>query len=84
MSILWILLAFMFLYIIRTIKGPTVWDRLLGLGLISVKVVIIIIAYSSFYDRAYLLDYALIYALFGFISLIFIAFFVHDRTKGRK
>ena len=84
MTIIWILLAFMFLYILRTVQGPTIWDRLLGLGLISVKVIIVIIAYASFYDRAYILDYALIYALFGFISLIFITFFILDRTRGSK
>jgi len=84
MPVIWILLGFMFLYLIRTMQGPTIWDRLLGMSLISVKVIIVIIAFASFYDRGYLLDYALIYALFGFISLIFIAFFILDRTRGKK
>ncbi|MCL2366020.1 MAG: monovalent cation/H+ antiporter complex subunit F [Oscillospiraceae bacterium] len=84
MFAVWILLAFMFLYIIRTVQGPTIWDRLLGMSLISVKVIILIVAYASFSNRGYLLDYALIYALFGFISLIFIAFFILDRTRGNK
>jgi len=84
MYVIWIILAFMFLYIFRTVQGPTIWDRLLGMSLISVKVVILIIAFASINDRAYLLDYALIYALFGFISVIFIAFFILDRTRGRK
>jgi multicomponent Na+:H+ antiporter subunit F len=84
MVVFWVLLAFMFLYLIRTIQGPTIWDRLLGMSLISVKVIIMIIAFASFYDRGYLLDYALIYSLFGFISVIFIAFFILDRSRRRK
>ena len=84
MPITWILLVFMFFYIVRTVQGPTIWDRLLSMSLISVKVIIMIIAIASFYDRGYLLDYALIYSLFGFISVIFIAFFILDRTRGKK
>jgi len=84
MIFIWILLAFMFLYLIRTVQGPTIWDRLLGMSLISVKVIIVIIAYASFYDMAYILDYALMYSLFGFISVIFIAYFILDRTRGKK
>ncbi|MCL2226564.1 MAG: monovalent cation/H+ antiporter complex subunit F [Oscillospiraceae bacterium] len=84
MYVIWILLAFMLLYIIRTVQGPTVWDRLLGMSLISVKVIILIIAIASIFDRAYMLDYAIIYALFGFISVIFITFFIKDRMRGNK
>ena len=84
MYVLWIVLAYMLLFFVRTVQGPTVWDRLLGMSLISVKVIILIIAYASFNELAYLLDYAIIYALFGFISVIFIAFFILDRTRGRK
>jgi len=84
MYVLWIVLAFMFLFFIRTVQGPTIWDRLLGMSLISVKVIVIIIAYASLNNSAYMLDYALIYALFGFISVIFIAFFILDRTRGGK
>jgi len=84
MIVVWILLTLMFLYVFRTVRGPTVWDRLLGLSLISVKVIIMIVAIASFYDRAYLLDYAMLYALFGFISVIFITYFILDRTRGKK
>ena len=84
MYVVWILFAYMFLFFIRTVKGPTIWDRLLGMCLISVKVIIIIIALASIYDMAYLLDYAIIYTLFGFISVIFITFFIQDRSKGRN
>jgi len=84
MIFIWILLAFMLLFIFKTIKGPTIWDRLLGLSLISVKVVVFIVAYASIFDMAFLLDYAIISTLFGFISIIFITHFILGRIQGRK
>ncbi|MCL2222205.1 MAG: monovalent cation/H+ antiporter complex subunit F [Oscillospiraceae bacterium] len=84
MIFIWILLAFMLLFIFKTIKGPTIWDRLLGLSLISVKVIVLIVAYASIFDLAFLLDYAIISTLFGFISIIFITHFIRGRVQGRK
>jgi len=81
---IWVVMAFLMLFVVKTVKGPTIWDRLLGMSLISVKVIILIIAFASLFDLSYLLDYAIIYTLFGFISVIFITFFILDRTRGRK
>ena len=83
MYVLWILAAYMLLLIIRTVIGPTVWDRLLGMSLICTKVTLIIILFASVNDITYMLDYAIIHTLLGFLCIIFIAFFVLDRTKRR-
>ena len=84
MYILIIMLVCLLLYIIRIIKGPTTWDRLLGMNLVATKIVIIIIAFASLYNLAYLLDFAIVYAIFGFIGTIFIALFLLDKMKGGK
>ena len=83
MYILWIMLIFLFLYLLRVLIGPSVWDRLLGMNLISVKIVMIIVVFASVSETAYILDFAIIYTLFGFIGVIFTALFIHERTKGR-
>jgi len=72
MYILWLMLIFLIPYVVITVKGPTVWDRLLGMSLISSKVIIIIVMFSFITDIAYITDFAIIYALFGFISTFFI------------
>jgi len=82
MYVLWIVLAFILIFIIKTIRGPTVWDRLLGSSLVSVKIIVLIIAIASIYDLPYLLDYAIIHTLFGFISIIFISYFIVMKMKG--
>jgi len=82
MYALWIMLIYLLLYFARVVMGPSIWDRLLAMNLISTKIIIIIIVFASVNNTAYLLDFAIIYALFGFISTIFISLFLLDRTKG--
>jgi multicomponent Na+:H+ antiporter subunit F len=84
MYILWVMLVFLALCIVRVIKGPSIWDRLLGVNLIYSKIVIIIIVFSSFQETAYLLDLAIIYVLLSFISTFFTARFLLGRAKGRN
>ena len=83
MYILWILLFYLFLYLVRVIMGPSIWDRLLGMNLISVKIILIIIMFASVHETAFILDFAIIYTLFGFIGVIFTANFLLERAKGR-
>jgi len=82
MYLLWIMLAFLLPYIIRLLRGPTIWDRLIALNLVSIKVIIIIIIFASINEKAYLLDIAIVSILLWFICIIFTAFFLRDRTKG--
>ena len=65
----------------KIIKGPSIWDRLLGFNLFSVHIVLIILFYSVRTGLYYLIDIALVYALFGFISVMFIARYI-DKDKG--
>ena len=84
MYILWILFVYLFLYLVRVIMGPSIWDRLLGMNLISTKIIMIIIVFASIHKTAYLLDFAIIYTLFGFIGVIFTALFLLEKTKQRR
>ncbi len=66
--------------VIRIIIGPTVWDRLLGLSLVSSKTVIIIVIISSSVEQSYYLDLALVFAILGFVGTTSIAsFFRKDK-----
>lgn len=76
--------GFLLLCIFRVVKGPSVWDRLFGVNLISTKIIIIIIAFASLFERTFMLDLAIICTLLGFIGIIFIAQFLLDREKNQK
>ena len=82
-AVLWIMIVCSFLYLWLTIRGPSVWDRLLGKSLMATKIIIMIILLASINESAFLLDFAIIYALSGFIAVIFIALFLSKRkTRG--
>ena len=74
-----ILLGLLIPYGIRVAIGPSVWDRLLGMNLIASKIILIIILFSAVMEMDFLLDFAIIYALSGFIGTIFIALFLVER-----
>jgi len=63
----------------RLLRGPTIWDRLLGFNLFSSKVIIISILIGVIIDRSFMIDVALIYGVLGFIGTIMIARFVERR-----
>lgn len=77
--ILVILILFTLAAIIRVVLGPTIWDRLLGLNLISSKIMMIIVLFALMLERSYLLDIALVYGFFGYIGIVLIARFVEKR-----
>lgn len=66
---------------IRILIGPTVWDRLLAFNLLSSKLIMIIVMCAIIFEKHYLLDIAITYALLGFVSTLFIARFVKDRGR---
>jgi len=82
--VLWILLIYLILYFIRVAKEPSIWDKLVGINLISTKILTIIIVLASIDAAAFLLDFAITYALFGFIGTIFIAQFLLERKQRGK
>ncbi|HAL85982.1 MAG TPA: cation:proton antiporter [Deferribacteraceae bacterium] len=56
--------------IIRMLKGPTVFDRILAANLIGTKTVILILLLGYIYGRPHFSDLALVYALINFIVTI--------------
>ncbi len=67
--------------IIRVVIGPTIWDRLLGLNLISSKIIMAIIVFALMIQRTFLLDIAIVYALLGFIGSVLIARFIERKAN---
>ena len=81
--VMWVMLATMVAYILYAVRGPSVWDRLLAMNLVSTKAMMVMIIFASMSDTAYLLDLAIISILFGFIGTIFIALFIQRYKLGK-
>ena len=78
------LLVFLCVYIARIIEGPSIWNRLLGANLVVTKIILMIIVFASMHDTGYFLDFAIIYAICGFIGTVFLANFMSDRVIADK
>ncbi|SIQ19087.1 multicomponent Na+:H+ antiporter subunit F [Alkalispirochaeta americana] len=62
--------------LLRVILGPTVWDRLLGIGLGASKVTLAVVLLAVSIPESYLLDLALLFAVLGFLVTVLLARFI--------
>lgn len=79
---LFMLSIFVVASFIRMLKGPTIWDRILMLNLISAKVIIMIAIYAIIQDSTTLLDIAISYGIIGFLTMTLLSKFI--MTGGRE
>jgi multicomponent Na+:H+ antiporter subunit F len=64
------ILITMFMYLIRAIRGPTVFDRILAVNAFATQTVLLIAVIGFLRGRPDWLDLALVYALLGFIGVL--------------
>ena len=60
----------MVLAIVRTLLGPTVYDRIMAVNMFGTKTVLIIAVIAFITGRYDLLDIAVVYALINFIGVV--------------
>lgn len=64
----------------RVLKGPTIFDRLLGAGAIGTKTMVLVCLIGFLYKRIELfVDIVLAYAILNFIALVVIARYFQNR-----
>ncbi len=73
----------MALAIFRSIKGPTVYDRILSVNAFGTLTVVLISVYVFLSGRPEFLDLALVYALINFIGTIAVTKYVEFSHMGR-
>ncbi len=76
-------LVTMALAIFRSIKGPTVYDRILAVNAFGTLTVVLISVYGFLSGRPDFLDLALVYALINFIGTIAVSKYVVFSHMGR-
>jgi multicomponent Na+:H+ antiporter subunit F len=72
-------LVTMALALFRAVSGPTVYDRILAVNMMTTKTTLLIALLGFLAGRPAFLDIALVYALINFISVIAVL-----RLFGRK
>ncbi len=76
------ILVAMALALIRALKGPTVYDRILAVNAFGTLTVVLIAVYGFLTERPDFLDIALVYALINFITTIAVTKFVKFSSLG--
>lgn len=75
--------------LLRAILGPRFTDRLLGINVINVKVIILICMLAAYFEKSYIVDIALVYSAISFLSVIvlsrlFLSDYIKDRDGGDR
>jgi multicomponent Na+:H+ antiporter subunit F len=70
-------------YLYRVIRGPTVFDRMLGLNGISTKAIIILVVIGTVYDRVDMfVDISTGYALLNLVSALALAKYLEEHGSA--
>jgi multicomponent Na+:H+ antiporter subunit F len=64
------ILATMVLAVLRTLLGPTVFDRILAINMLGTKIILLVAVLGFLLGRPDFLDLALIYVFLNFIGII--------------
>ncbi len=83
---LFVLIALVILilvYLYRVLRGPTLFDRVLGLNGISTKAIILMVVIGTVYERVDMfVDIATGYALLNVVGALAIAKFLEQRGRA--
>ena len=73
------------LVLIRVFKGPTIFDRLNGIGVIGLNAVILLIVIGFLSGRADMyIDIAITYSIIGFAGSVIIARYLYEEEVIRR
>ena len=78
--VLYILALLIIMYLYRVVRGPTVFDRMLGLNGISTKAIILLVVIGTVYERVEMfVDISTGYALLNLVGALAIAKYLEQR-----
>ena len=79
------LIVLMVVYLYRVVRGPSVFDRVLGLNGISTKAIVLLVVIGTTFDRVDMfVDISTGYALLNLVGALAIAKFLEERGEERK
>lgn len=77
------LTALMLVYLYRVVRGPTPFDRVLGLNGISTKAIVLLVVIGTTFERVEMfVDISTGYALLNLVGALAIAKFLEERGEA--
>jgi multicomponent Na+:H+ antiporter subunit F len=77
------ILVTMVLALVRALKGPTVYDRVLAVNVFGTKTVLLLSVIAFLYGRPDFLDLALAYALINMVGILAVLEFFQNRSRKK-
>lgn len=82
LSVLSVLSALILVYLYRVVRGPSVFDRVLGLNGISTKAIILLVVIGTVFERVDMfVDISTGYALLNLVTALATAKFLEERES---
>lgn len=82
-GVLILLTVLILVYLYRVVRGPTVFDRLLGLNGISTKAIVLLVVIGTVYDRLDMfVDISTGYALLNLVSALAVAKYLEHKESS--
>ena len=79
------LTALMLVYFYRVVRGPSVFDRVLGLNGISTKAIVLLVVIGTLFERVGMfVDISTGYAILNLVSALAIAKFLEEKGASQK
>lgn len=79
------LTVLMLVYLYRVVRGPSVFDRVLGLNGISTKAIVLLVVIGTTFERVDMfVDISTGYALLNLVGALAIAKFLEERGETQK
>ena len=79
------LTVLMLIYLFRVVRGPSVFDRVLGLNGISTKAIVLLVVIGTVYERVDMfVDISTGYALLNLVGALAVAKFLEERGAPQK
>lgn len=75
--------ATMAMALVRALKGPTIYDRIVSVNVFGTKTVLIIALITYITGHADLIDVAMVYALINFIAIVTVLKLVKMRDLAK-
>jgi multicomponent Na+:H+ antiporter subunit F len=76
------ILVTMILALVRALRGPSVYDRVLAVNMFGTKTALLLAVFAFLFGRQDFLDLALAYALINLVGVLAVLVFI--QTKPRK
>jgi len=74
----------MVLAVVRALRGPSVYDRLLAVNMFGTKTALLLAVVAFLFGRADFLDLALAYALINLVGVLAVLEFFQNRSDADR